>query len=60
MDSVGNKAARQQIAMIKVCAPIMALRVIDRAVQAHGAKGVSGDTQLARYIIHSFLLSHLQ
>jgi acyl-CoA dehydrogenase len=47
MDTVGNKAARSQIAMIKVVAPTVALRVIDRAIQAHGALGVSGDTFLA-------------
>jgi len=48
MDAVGNKLARQEIAMIKVVAPIMALRVIDRAIQAHGAQGVCSDTFLAR------------
>src|SRR3954464_6833846 len=47
MDSVGNKAARAEIAMIKVVAPNMALRVIDRAIQAHGGAGVSGDFGLA-------------
>ena len=47
MDKVGNKAARAEIAMIKVVAPSMALRVIDRAVQVHGAAGVSGDFGLA-------------
>jgi acyl-CoA dehydrogenase len=47
MDTVGNKAARAEIAMIKVVAPNMALRVIDRAIQAHGAAGVSGDFMLA-------------
>jgi acyl-CoA dehydrogenase len=47
MDTVGNKAARSEIAMIKVVAPNAALRVIDRAIQAHGAMGVSGDTFLA-------------
>ena len=43
MDTVGNKAARREIAMIKVVVPRMALRVIDRAIQAHGAAGVSDD-----------------
>ena len=47
MDSVGNKEARAEIAMIKVVAPNMALRVIDRAIQAHGGAGVSGDFGLA-------------
>jgi acyl-CoA dehydrogenase len=47
MDTVGNKQARSEIAMIKVVAPAMALRVIDRAIQAHGAAGVSGDLILA-------------
>ncbi|MGH7709110.1 MAG: acyl-CoA dehydrogenase family protein [Vulcanimicrobiaceae bacterium] len=47
MDAVGNKAARAEIAMIKVVAPNMALRVIDRAIQAHGAAGVSADFPLA-------------
>jgi acyl-CoA dehydrogenase len=47
MDTVGNKAARAEIAMIKVIAPNVALRVLDRAIQAHGAAGVSQDTFLA-------------
>jgi acyl-CoA dehydrogenase len=47
MDTVGNKAARTEIAMIKVIAPNVALRVLDRAIQAHGAAGVSQDTFLA-------------
>jgi acyl-CoA dehydrogenase len=47
MDRMGNKAARAEIAMIKVVAPAMALRVIDRAVQVHGGAGVSEDFGLA-------------
>lgn len=47
MDTVGNKKARKEIAMIKVIAPAMALKVIDRAIQAFGAAGVSEDTPLA-------------
>ncbi len=47
MDTVGNKAARTEIAMIKVVAPSMALQVLDRAIQAHGGAGVSRDTFLA-------------
>jgi acyl-CoA dehydrogenase len=47
MDTVGNKQARQEIAAIKVAAPSMALRVIDRAIQAHGGMGVCQDTFLA-------------
>lgn len=47
MDKVGNKEAKAEIAMIKVVAPNMALRVIDRAIQAFGGMGVSQDTTLA-------------
>jgi acyl-CoA dehydrogenase len=47
MDTVGNKEARAEIAMIKVVAPNMTLRVLDRAIQAHGGAGVSQDTFLA-------------
>jgi acyl-CoA dehydrogenase len=47
MDTVGNKVARTEIAAIKVVAPTMALRVLDRAIQVHGGAGVSGDFELA-------------
>jgi len=47
MDTAGNKEARAEIAMIKVVAPNTALRVLDRAIQAHGGAGVSQDTFLA-------------
>jgi len=47
MDAVGNKEARAEIAMIKVVAPNVALRVLDRSIQAHGGAGVSEDTFLA-------------
>ena len=48
MDKAGNKAAAAEIAMIKVQAPNMALRIIDDAVQAHGGAGVSQDFELAK------------
>ena len=48
MDTVGNKVARAEIAMIKVAVPNMLSRVVDMAMQAHGAAGVSGDFGLAR------------
>src|ERR1700723_2580470 len=47
MDTVGNKEARAEIAMIKVVAPNVTLRVLDRSIQAHGGAGVSEDTFLA-------------
>jgi len=47
MDTAGNKVARAEIAMIKVVAPNLALRVLDRAIQAHGGAGVSQDFPLA-------------
>jgi acyl-CoA dehydrogenase len=53
MDTVGNKDARGEIAMIKVVVPRAALRVIDRAIQAHGAAGVSEDFPLASAWAHT-------
>jgi acyl-CoA dehydrogenase len=52
MDTVGNKVARKEIAMIKVLAPNMALQVIDWAMQVHGAAGVSDDFGLANAYAH--------
>lgn len=52
MDTVGNKAARKEIAMIKVVAPNVAQRVIDRAIQVFGGAGVSDDFPLARMYAH--------
>jgi acyl-CoA dehydrogenase len=53
MDAVGNKAARREIAMIKIIAPRAALKVLDRAIQAHGAAGVSDDLFLASAWAHT-------
>ena len=53
MDTVGNKVAKAEIAMIKVLAPNMTLQVIDWAMQAHGGAGVSDDTPLAMMWAHS-------
>jgi acyl-CoA dehydrogenase len=53
MDTVGNKAARTELAMVKVAVPRMALRVLDRAIQAHGAAGVSDDFFLAHAWAHA-------
>jgi acyl-CoA dehydrogenase len=52
MDTQGNKAARTEVSGIKVAAPLMALRVIDHAIQAHGAGGVSDDFGLASMYAH--------
>jgi acyl-CoA dehydrogenase len=52
MDTVGNKVARAEIAMIKVIAPNMATQIIDWAIQAHGAGGVSDDFPLAYSYAH--------
>jgi acyl-CoA dehydrogenase len=53
MDTVGNKAARNALAMVKVVVPRMTLRVLDRAIQAHGAAGVCDDFPLAMMWAHS-------
>ena len=53
MDTVGNKVAKAEIAMIKVLAPNMTLQVIDWAMQAHGGAGVSDDFPLAMMYAHS-------
>jgi acyl-CoA dehydrogenase len=52
MDTVGNQGARTEISAIKVVAPSMALRVVDRAMQAHGGAGLSQDTPLAAMWAH--------
>ena len=52
MDTVGNKEARIEIAAIKVAAPQMALKIIDRAIQVHGAGGVTDDFPLATMYAH--------
>jgi acyl-CoA dehydrogenase len=52
MDTAGNKAARTEIAAIKVAAPEMALRIIDRAIQVHGGAGVTDDFPLASAYAH--------
>jgi acyl-CoA dehydrogenase len=52
MDTAGNKAARTEIAAIKVDAPTMALRIVDRAIQVWGAAGVTDDVPLAMFWAH--------
>lgn len=52
MDTAGNKVARTEIAAIKVAAPTMALKVIDRAIQVHGGAGVTDDVPLANFWAH--------
>jgi acyl-CoA dehydrogenase len=56
MDSVGNKVARREIAMIKAVVPPMALKVIDRAIQVHGGAGVCQDFPLANFWITARML----
>ncbi len=52
MDTVGNRHARTEIAAIKIAAPNVALKIIDRAIQVHGGAGVSDDTPLAAMYAH--------
>jgi acyl-CoA dehydrogenase len=52
MDTVGSRQARVEISAIKVAAPNAALRVVDRAIQAHGGGGVSDDFHLASAYAH--------
>jgi alkylation response protein AidB-like acyl-CoA dehydrogenase len=56
MDTVGNKVARSEVAMIKVAAPRIAVRVIDQAIQAFGAAGVSEDFGLAEMYANNRIL----
>ena len=53
MDTVGNKIARKEISMIKVVAPNMATKIIDRAIQVHGGGGVSSDFPLSYAYVHA-------
>ena len=53
MDDLGNKGAKELISMIKIVAPQMALNVIERSIQAHGALGVSQDTPLAHLFAYA-------
>jgi acyl-CoA dehydrogenase len=53
LDAFGNKVARNELAMVKVAAANMACRVVDRAIQAFGARGVSGDEHLAAAYAHA-------
>ncbi|MEV6335661.1 acyl-CoA dehydrogenase family protein [Nocardia vinacea] len=52
MDTIGNKAAQVEIAAIKIAAPEMALRIVDRAIQVHGGAGVTDDFPLASMYAH--------
>ena len=53
MDTVGNKQARVEIAAIKVAAPTIATRIIDRAIQVHGGAGLSEDFPLAEMYVYA-------
>lgn len=50
MDTVGNKVAKNEVAMIKLAAPRIVSQILDDAIQAYGGAGVSQDTDLAFYI----------
>jgi acyl-CoA dehydrogenase len=52
MDTIGNRAAKTEIAAIKVDAPNVAIRVVDRAIQIHGGLGVTEDVPLAGFWAH--------
>ncbi len=56
MDTVGNKAARAEIAMIKVAAPVMACQILDWAIQVHGGAGICDDFGLAQAYAHARML----
>lgn len=58
MDTVGNKAATDIIAMIKIVAPTMLLNVVDRAMQVFGAKGVSQDVPLSQFYLYGRMLKY--
>ena len=58
MDTFGNKAATDIIAMIKIVAPNMLLNVVDRAMQVHGAKGVSQDLPLSQFYLYGRMLKY--
>jgi len=58
MDTVGNKEARTEIAAIKVAAPNIALKIVDRAIQVHGGAGVTDDFPLAMMYAHLRALRH--
>ncbi|MEM1216371.1 MAG: acyl-CoA dehydrogenase family protein [Bacteroidota bacterium] len=53
MDRFGNKVAKDLISMIKIVAPQMTQNVVDRAIQAHGGMGLSGDTPLASFLAYA-------
>ena len=58
MDTVGNKAATDIIAMIKIVSPNMLLKVVDRAMQIYGAKGVSQDVPLSQFYLYARILKY--